>query len=454
MDLDRPPLIAFVTVANGGPGGTALRDTRLATALHRRGFGVTIYWMFGTQRAALPAGIPNRWLASGERYLVRRGLPVTDFLLRHLDWRGEKRRYRAEQRHPRLQQRVMANICETFSAPGTLDAGLVRRLGRFLRRDRVTHVVNGMALFGGMTEAVAARGRYKAFTTLLTLQGDELALAFARSEQVRAAVIARLREQLLAAVPRPIAVSRTYAAEMERLLDLPAGHIGVVHPGVETGRTVDRDVALRTVERFVPGFDAVRPTVTYLGRIDSEKGVDLFLYALRLLRERGIAPQIIVAGGASFGSDYERACHRIARQMELPALFTGLLGEADRDALFAVSRCVVYPSIHVESFGLVAAKAMAQGTPIIVPRRGGLTEAVSDGTRDGGLVFQPWDSGDLARQIERLLTDDALHAELAANTRTLARRFDIEHAADALLAALGLPSQPPGRQRADAARNQ
>lgn len=446
MIEDGHPRIAFITVANGGPGGTALRDTRLAAALRRRGFNVTIYWMFGTQRAALSAGIPSRWLASGAQFLVRRGLPVTDFLLRHLDWRSERQRYRAEQRHARLQQRALANILETFTAPVPLDPGLVRRLERFMRRDRVTHVVNGMALFGGLTEAVAARGRHQSFTTLLTLQGDELTLAYARSDAVRAAAIACLRRRLLAASPRPIAVSKTYAGEIERLLGLPPDFLGAVYPGIETGRTVDRDEAPRIVSAFLPGFDPARPAVTFLGRIDSEKGVDLLLYALRLLRERGIAPQIVIAGGASFGADYERACHHIARQMELPAIFTGPLGEADRDALFAVSRCVVYPSIHVESFGLVAAEAMAQGTPIVVPRRGGLAEAVSDGTRDGGLTFQPWDSGDLARQIERLLTDDALHASLAANARTLAQRFDVEVAADGLLAALGLPAQPAARR--------
>ena len=48
------------------------------------------------------------------------------------------------------------------------------------------------------------------------------------------------------------------------------------------------------------------------------------------------------------------------------------------------------------------------------------------GRSRGGLTFRSWDSMDLADQLQRLLTDDALHAELTANTRDLAAYFSVE----------------------------
>jgi glycosyltransferase involved in cell wall biosynthesis len=111
-----------------------------------------------------------------------------------------------------------------------------------------------------------------------------------------------------------------------------------------------------------------------------------------------------------------------------------------RDALFAYSRCIVYPSIHREPFGMVAAEAMSHGTPVLVPDIGGITESIEVDGVCGGLKFKSWDSADLARQLERLLTDDALHRDLAANTRPIAANFTVEKMTDRVLEHLGLLS--------------
>jgi glycosyltransferase involved in cell wall biosynthesis len=119
-----------------------------------------------------------------------------------------------------------------------------------------------------------------------------------------------------------------------------------------------------------------------------------------------------------------------------------------RDALYAYSRCIVYPSIHREPFGMVAAEAMSYGTPVIVPDIGGITEAVEWDGVSGGLTFRSWDSADLARQLERVLTDDDLHRSLAANTRAVAAHFTVDRMTDRVLEHLGLPVDRVGARRA------
>ena len=113
-----------------------------------------------------------------------------------------------------------------------------------------------------------------------------------------------------------------------------------------------------------------------------------------------------------------------------------------RAALYAHSRCIVYPSIHREPFGMVAPEAMAYGTPVLVPEHGGITEAINAGGKTGGLTFRAWDSRDLATQLERLLADDALHARLAADAPAVARHFSVDAMADRTLEHLGLPLRP------------
>jgi glycosyltransferase involved in cell wall biosynthesis len=109
-----------------------------------------------------------------------------------------------------------------------------------------------------------------------------------------------------------------------------------------------------------------------------------------------------------------------------------------RDALYQYSRCIVCPSIHREPFGMVAAEAMSRGTPVLVPDIGGITEAIQWDGQFGGLTFRAWDSADLARQLQRLVTDDALHAQLSANARPVARNFTVQKMTDQILEHIGV----------------
>ena len=75
-----------------------------------------------------------------------------------------------------------------------------------------------------------------------------------------------------------------------------------------------------------------------------------------------------------------------------------------------------------ESFGLVAAEAMASGTPVVASRVGGLASTVSDG-RTGYLI--PWRSPDLfAEKLDLLLEDAALRERMGANAADAMRVYD------------------------------
>jgi glycosyltransferase involved in cell wall biosynthesis len=93
----------------------------------------------------------------------------------------------------------------------------------------------------------------------------------------------------------------------------------------------------------------------------------------------------------------------------------------------------VYPSIHREPFGLVAAEAMSHGTPVVVPDQGGITEVVEVEGRRGGLTFKSWDSGDLADQLARLLSDEGLYQELRQNARGVAEYFSVDRLVERVL---------------------
>ena len=56
-------------------------------------------------------------------------------------------------------------------------------------------------------------------------------------------------------------------------------------------------------------------------------------------------------------------------------LFTGFISDEDRDRLFKIADCAVFPSLY-EPFGIVALEAMAARCPVVVSEVGGLKDVV------------------------------------------------------------------------------
>jgi glycosyltransferase involved in cell wall biosynthesis len=86
----------------------------------------------------------------------------------------------------------------------------------------------------------------------------------------------------------------------------------------------------------------------------------------------------------------------------------------------AADVCLV-PTIAQEGLSRTSVEAMASGLPVVASRIGGLPFTVTDGTT--GLLFEPGDPADLARQIARLLDDPPLRRQIGLAGR---RRFEEE----------------------------
>ena len=98
------------------------------------------------------------------------------------------------------------------------------------------------------------------------------------------------------------------------------------------------------------------------------------------------------------------------------------LGKQDHvERLIRLAHVVLMPS-EMESFGLAALEGMACGVPPVATRVGGVPELVTHGV--DGFLAQPGDIDSLAGYVTQLITDDALHAKMAAAAReTAVTRF-------------------------------
>lgn len=129
--------------------------------------------------------------------------------------------------------------------------------------------------------------------------------------------------------------------------------------------------------------------VAFAGRINPEKGVDVFLAAAARMPD---IPFKVAGDGTHFSEMKARASQNVE--------FLGKLGPDELRTFYQRSRMLVVPSLWFEPFGLVVVEAMALGVPVIASAIGGLPYVVDDGVT--GLLFEPGNPEDLVQQIRRL----------------------------------------------------
>lgn len=156
------------------------------------------------------------------------------------------------------------------------------------------------------------------------------------------------------------------------------------------------------------------PFVLCVGSHEPRKNHLAVLHAAELLWRQGVRFSLTFVGGASWNSG--EFTERLAqlRAAGRPVESVSRLSDRLLWAAYRLARCTVFPSVN-EGFGLPVAESLAAGTPAITSAFGSMVEIADGG---GALLVDPRDESDLAHALRRLLTDDALHATLAAAAAT------------------------------------
>lgn len=191
-----------------------------------------------------------------------------------------------------------------------------------------------------------------------------------------------LRDRLKRAVVRHAAGSIAVSAAIAADLDSPA----VV---VENGY---RD------ELFHLDVATIRDReLLFVGRLVSDKGVDLLLRALGILSSQGNRPRLVLVGEGPEREPLERLSLElgISRQVE----FLGALRDEALAAVYRRHLVLVVPSRYEEPFGVVALEGIASGCVVVGSRGGGLPQAIGQ----CGLTFPNGDVESLATAIQSLL---------------------------------------------------
>lgn len=157
--------------------------------------------------------------------------------------------------------------------------------------------------------------------------------------------------------------------------------------------------------RRLPGVTRERDIV-FLARLVSDKGGDLTLEALALLKQNGLTPSVTVIGDGPERGNLEKMTVDLGLTEQVT--FAGMRTGEELVRLLNEHRIMVVPSRLAEPFGVVALEGIACGCALVGSESGGLADAIGP----CGLTFPNHDAAALADRLFQLLTDKMLCAQL------------------------------------------
>ena len=206
-------------------------------------------------------------------------------------------------------------------------------------------------------------------------------------------------------------------AERERITVAP---IGV---DTERFRPLDRAEA-----RSRLGIPTDEETLLYVGRLDRIKGADVLLRAAGLLAGR---LRVRFVGG-EVDADYASGLRALATELNI-ADRVSWIGSVPNDELpwhYAAADVVIVPS-YSESYSIVAAEAMACGTPVVASNVPGPASFIEDGV--SGRLVAAGDASALACAVQEMLDDRELRQRIGLGALKMAQGMTWGASAEAVL---------------------
>src|SRR4051812_10228108 len=186
----------------------------------------------------------------------------------------------------------------------------------------------------------------------------------------------------------------------------------------------DYDVLFNGIE--IPRFakadpvPTVGPTILFVGRHESRKGLDILVDAMDRLPA---STRLWIAGDGERTRDLKAQTagdHRVE--------WLGSISEEEKARRLRGADVFCAPSLHSESFGVVLLEAMAAQTAIVASDLPGYRRVARPGV--DAVLVPPGDAVALAAALDRVLADGSYQAQLVASGEQRAAEFSMDQLAE------------------------
>lgn len=208
-------------------------------------------------------------------------------------------------------------------------------------------------------------------------------------------------------VKRSDAIVVPYRVTKEELIkrfNVPESKIYVVNYGVDHTNYYPRSGNRRSTRN-----------VLYIGEVSRSKGVDALIKAFVVVKKSVNDAKLLIGGKRNKD---QPSLEKLCNDLQLKDIsFLGYIPENELPAYYSDAAVMIFPSRY--GFGLSTLEAMACGTPVIV----GATLDAPEFVGDSGLLVNPDNTDELARNIIKVLTEPGLKEQLSAKSIERAKLF-------------------------------
>lgn len=309
--------------------------------------------------------------------------------------------------HPMAERFRAIGVDPIFLGRAKWDPRVTTDLIRLVRRDApdVLHLMGEKAMILGRI-AARATGR-RAIIHLRDTKSPRLAVRF-------------LARRLAPCTDLALGCADAVTELAVRDWAIPRHKARTLLNGINVDRFASPDPGARERIRAELRIPPDAPLVGVVGRMAPEKGHDLLIRGMPLLRLRRPGTMLLIVGDGPTRAP----CEALVRSLSLGDAVRFAGQRADIPDILAACDVIALPSRWGEGLPGVVIEAVAAGRPVVAfPVAGTVDVVIHERT---GLIVPQDDGVAMASALARLLTDHDLRERLAANCREHARAFRVE----------------------------
>lgn len=217
-----------------------------------------------------------------------------------------------------------------------------------------------------------------------------------------------------------IAVSESTKNDLIEIYGIPKEKIKVIYSGVSSYAKAMEDKGPKIKEIKIK-YNLPEKYILYLGTIEPRKNIIGLIKAFELFKKShspsAANHKLLIAGSKGWlCEDIFYAADHSAWKDDI--IFTGFIADEDKTYLYNLASLFVYPSFY-EGFGFPPLEAMASDVAVITSDCSSLPEVVGD----SAIMVNPYNSGQLARAMEEVLSDEKLREKMILKGRKQAKKF-------------------------------
>ncbi len=151
-----------------------------------------------------------------------------------------------------------------------------------------------------------------------------------------------------------------------------------------------------------------RPLILHVNRLFEEKRVDVLIDAVAKMQSKA---HVMITSTGPMEAELRAQAQRL--HLEDRISFPGFIHDADLVPLYRLADIFAIPS-EADLQSLATMEAMACGLPVVAANAFALPELVHH--EENGFLFQPGNSEEMARYLDRLVDDAALRRQMGAKS--------------------------------------